>query len=130
DFNGPWVSTVSTTDLRAGTTPTEFGFTATSPQGTADLRPEVVVSSPYGLTEEDIVLEAKSGDGWTPVPLHDDCGALTATAPTGLEVKHSGDSAEYVFRITTTKPSQHLPNVQVGARTGDHLATLQYISPR
>ncbi|MFE4976481.1 hypothetical protein ACFRAR_30825 [Kitasatospora sp. NPDC056651] len=128
DPDGPWVSRVSTTDLRTGTTPAEFGFTVTAPKGTAELRPEVVVSSPYGVNEGDVVLEAKTGGAWTPVALHDDCGGLTAIAPAGLEVDRSGDSAEYAFRITMTKPSQHGVKVQVGARANDHRSTLQNLS--
>lgn len=129
DHHAPEVTGVSSASLKAGTAPTDFGFVVAAPEGTANLRPVVAVSSVEGLMADDFTLEAMVGGVWKPVEVHDGCDGPTAVAPTGLEVNRWGDSVEYAFRITLKKAPKFDVDVRVGARSNGHQAAYWSVFP-
>ncbi|MFG2908991.1 hypothetical protein ACGF13_28455 [Kitasatospora sp. NPDC048286] len=132
DSHRPTVaSATKPTPLVTGTTPTEFTFNITSPDGPHRLRPTVYLSLPssQGLTGQDVTVEAKIGNEWKSFEVTEDCNGRLGVAPAQLDGMMNGNPITYTFRVGLKRTPTAPVGIEVGAASDGHYSAATTLHP-
>ncbi|MFG2919818.1 hypothetical protein ACGF0D_44040 [Kitasatospora sp. NPDC048298] len=132
DSHRPTVTSASKpTPLAIGTTPTEFTFNITSPDGPHRLRPTVSLSLPssQGLTGQDVTVEAKVGNEWKSFEVTEDCNGRLGVAPAQLDGVMNGNPVTYTFRVGLKRTPTAPVGIEIGAASDGHYGAVTTLRP-